>query len=160
MRFYTHALFSLLAGLLLISAIKYFWNQTTFTLALIFFVFMIGSFVPDVDIPESKVGQKVKPLAYLINLVFGHRHFFHSLLLAGILSAGVYLLAGLIFAAALFLGFFSHILLDMLTPQGIKLLYPFSEHRISGFIQTGSILEHVLLAIILISLASFVIMHI
>jgi inner membrane protein len=120
---------------------------------------MIGSLIPDLDLPESKLGEKIKPLSFIINLIFGHRHLFHSMLFAAILSIGAYFFSGTYYALALFLGFMSHVILDMLTPQGIEILYPFSRHKVQGFIRTGSFLEHVLIFAILALLAIFVIMH-
>ena len=32
------------------------------------------------NIPNSKIGQKIKPISWFLNFMFGHRKIFHSLL--------------------------------------------------------------------------------
>ena len=53
-----------------------------------------------------------------------------------------------VYGIALFIGFFSHLLIDALTKKGINFLHPFSKIRISGFITTGTMEELILLIII------------
>ena len=61
----------------------------------------------------------------LVSTIFGHRTFTHSLLFLGmigflliLIQTPTYYLVTIIGAMA------SHVILDMLTPRGVKLLYP------------------------------------
>jgi len=92
---------------------------------------LLTSLLPDIDHPSSIIGQRFKWVSLLIAKLFGHRGFTHSLL--AILS-GIILIRTDIFAYwffppdvlhAMIIGYFSHLLADMLTPAGIPLLWPF-----------------------------------
>jgi len=108
----------------------------------------IGALIPDIDHPSSKVGKKVKPVSVVINQVFGHRGFTHTILAFLLFVLGLFLLVGVIpvayqgyyfpFALGLMIGYASHLVLDMMTVSGVPLLYPFSNHsfRIAKF-RTG-----------------------
>lgn len=86
----------------------------------------VGSLIPDIDTPESKLGHLVKPLALILNRTTGHRGLTHSPLFIAIL----YLLLEAIIPGfhdpALFFaaGMLSHLVLDMSSQKGIPLLYP------------------------------------
>ena len=86
---------------------------------------VVSSLLPDICHTGSKIGRKLKLLSLIIRLLFGHRTFTHSLLFIGII---VFLL-NLIQTPTYYLvsiigGMASHVILDMLTPRGVKLLYP------------------------------------
>lgn len=95
----------------------------------------VGSLLPDIDTPTSSVGQKVKPVSKLVNIIFGHRGLLHTPLFTLALSLVLWLLqiklspahplamAGCI---GLIAGYISHLFLDFLTPMGIMLFFPFS----------------------------------
>lgn len=86
----------------------------------------LGSLLPDIDHPQSYLGRRIPLLSVPINKLFGHRGFTHSLLslsLLGIASA-FYWAVNPLFFGGLLLGYFSHILGDMLTPMGVPLFYP------------------------------------
>ena len=86
----------------------------------------VGAVLPDVDAPESAVGQVTKPVSDKIAKRFGHRCFCHSLL--GLLAFSLLILPLHYIASALFLalvlGYLSHLLADSMTKQGVKLLWP------------------------------------
>lgn len=96
----------------------------------------VGGVLPDIDHPTSKVGKKVPPISILINNLFGHRGFTHTILATLLVSYSFFLLAGIIpdsfrgfyfpFVIGLSVGYASHLLLDMLTISGIPLLFPLS----------------------------------
>lgn len=100
----------------------------------------IGGLIPDIDHPSSKVGRKVPLLSKVVNSVFGHRGFTHTLLAALIFTYLLFLLVVLFpdglrgyllpFFMGLSVGYLSHLLLDMLTVQGIPLLFPFTSKNI------------------------------
>ncbi len=101
---------------------------------------VIASLLPDVDHTRSMIGKAVFPLARWINRRFGHRTLTHGLPC----MAGLGLASGIIektffgqteFTAILLLGYFSHLIFDMCTLQGVPLLYPFSR---SPFVLIGN----------------------
>lgn len=101
----------------------------------------IGSLAPDVDHPESKVGRKfiLKPISIFINKVFGHRTITHSVVMSIfmtiILLSSTLLFTGIsnfIYSNIIIgfcVGWFSHLLLDLLTVKGIPVFYPFIKKK-------------------------------
>lgn len=92
----------------------------------------IGSLLPDIDHPKSYLGNKVPILPTLLYNTVGHRSLTHSLLFAAIMSA-LFGFIDISLGIGVFIGIISHILLDMLTPQGVSYLYPFKKKRIKWF---------------------------
>lgn len=86
----------------------------------------LGSLLPDIDHPRSYIGRRTYPLSVLIHKLFGHRGFTHSLLSISILGVASVIWWGSnpLFFGGLLLGYFSHLLGDMTTIQGIPLLFP------------------------------------
>ncbi|QJC31904.1 metal-dependent hydrolase [Enterobacteriaceae endosymbiont of Donacia versicolorea] len=93
---------------------------------------IITCLLPDIDNPKSIIGSKIKIFSYIINKIFGHRGFTHSLL--SVISFGfiifsinlhfnhmIYVKFGLI------IGYLSHIIADILTPLGVPLLWPYKK---------------------------------
>jgi len=139
MMFKTHLAVGFLAGLF---AITYLHpgNQILFM-----FLVLLGSALPDIDHPESKVGKRFKPFNYLLE----HRGFFHSLFALVL----VFIIAKLItnnqiMIGAVLIGYLSHILADILNEQGIMPFHPFSRFRLSGFIKTNTTAEFIVFLII------------
>lgn len=93
---------------------------------------VIGSLLPDVDLPCSTLG-KFLPLGYFIK----HRTVTHSILA---------IIGAFCLNAWLGIGVLTHILLDMLTPGKVRLLWPLKSRIGIGFIQTGGIGEKFLYA--------------
>ena len=104
----------------------------------------VGSLLPDVDHPKSALG-KHNPLAPL----FQHRGFFHSLAFVFLCGTVIMQFAPQ-YQISLVLGMLSHLLLDMLNVQGIRLLWPLKLHIRIPFIRikTGSLCEYVVLAVL------------
>lgn len=101
----------------------------------------IGSLAPDIDHPTSTVGRKfiLKPISIFINKVFGHRTITHSVVMS-IFMTLILLSSTLLFTGVpnfiytnLVIGFcvgwFSHLLLDLLTVKGIPVFYPFIKKK-------------------------------
>lgn len=88
---------------------------------------IFGALLPDIDLPSSTMGKKVKIIGKLLE----HRGFTHSLLFMFIVYGLLRLLEkGQWFDAELYMivpGILSHIVLDMLNTKGVKLLYPFND---------------------------------
>ena len=88
----------------------------------------LGALLPDIDHPKSKVGRVVPFLSRPLYKWVGHRTLTHSLAFAT-LTASVGLQLHAAFGIGLFVGVISHILLDMFTPAGVSLLYPFRKNK-------------------------------
>ena len=103
---------------------------------------IFGALLPDIDTPNSPIGRYV-PFSSWISRRWPHRTFVHSLLgllvasilVYGILETGDFLIFQILgiywprshlrFLNVLFAtGFFSHLILDTCTRQGIKWFYP------------------------------------
>lgn len=107
----------------------------------------LGSILPDIDKPTSKIGRKflIKPLSTLIHKKYGHRTITHSVLVSLIVLSGLiassYIFRGIFFylysnfIIGVSIGYLSHLFLDFLTVQGIPLFYPFikKKYRICNF---------------------------
>lgn len=90
------------------------------------------SVVPDVDLPDSKLGHIIKPVSKFINKVFGHRTFTHSgLWLIPFVGLAWYFYNTEYFAvfAGMFIGLLSHLISDTLTKGGVPWLWPFKKKR-------------------------------
>ncbi|XBS68097.1 metal-dependent hydrolase [Acerihabitans sp. KWT182] len=91
---------------------------------------LLTCLLPDIDHPQSFLGQRLKWLSMPIARVFGHRGFTHSLLaiMAGFLLFTLKFASDMIVPPDAFhgmiIGYLSHIVADMLTPAGVPLLWP------------------------------------
>ena len=143
MKWYTHVVFALLISLLL-----------KFDIFMIL-ICLFGSLLPDIDSPKSLIGFIFRPFSNLFKLIFGHRGIFHSLFFTILLSGVIWIFSHK-FALAFFVGYLSHLLIDGLTRQGVRLFYPFKV-RLRGFCKTGGIFEHVLLFVLILFIGIFII---
>jgi len=138
--FKTHLAFGFLVGLL---AISYFRpeNQLLFMTLL-----LIGSALPDIDHPQSKIGSKVKIIGWL----FEHRGFFHSLfpLILIFLFSAVYFDKPYMYS--ILLGYASHLVIDTTTKEGIMPLAPLSRLRLNGVLRTGHFMEFIVLVLLFV----------
>lgn len=99
---------------------------------------MIGSMWSDIDQKNSTIGKKHKITSTIISTLFTHRGITHAPLLYFLLFFILFnftnlientiiktsVLSGLF---GLFLGIMSHLVLDMITHDGIPICYPFSK---------------------------------
>ena len=135
MLFKTHLAFGFLAGLLALNI----FNPAN--VILFFTLVLIGSILPDIDHPKSKIGRKIK----IIGFLFEHRGFFHSLLfLIFLYIFSVLLFKNNSFILPLFIGYSSHLFIDSFNHLGIMPLHPLSRFRIKGFVKTGALAETML----------------
>ncbi len=94
---------------------------------------LVSAIIPDMDAVNSFTGRRLPAIGRFL----AHRGIFHSLLLpivAVTLISTLSVELGLVF----FLGYTSHLLLDSLTPSGVRLFYPL-KFRIKGRLATGSL---------------------
>lgn len=115
----------------------------------------LGSILPDLDHPGSAIahGLILKPLSWGARIAFGHRGFLHSLAMVGIVLAAATATMGPTFALPLTWGYLWHIVADFLTVQGVPLLMPLSDVKLSVplmAVRTGSFGEALYLGIILV----------
>lgn len=87
---------------------------------------ILGSIAPDIDHAHSTISKKFGTIpSRIIQFFFGHRGAIHSITVGLIISMSLIVVipwSGLGF----FVGWLGHLLLDMLTPLGVPLFWPFS----------------------------------
>ena len=109
---------------------------------------IVGALLPDICHGGSKMGRTFPISSKIVNKLFGHRSFTHSLLflfcIAVLMNAFVPYKG---FTIGLLLGMVSHFILDMGTRQGIKLFFPINlKVRFPLTIKTGSKVEKFIFA--------------
>jgi len=106
---------------------------------------VIGALVPDICHGGSKIGRTFPVVSKVISKVFGHRSFTHSFLFLFLM--GVLLntyVSNEAVVAGILVGMVSHMILDMATKNGIKLLFPFKVRvRFPLTTRTGGAVESV-----------------
>lgn len=142
MLFYSH----LLLGVVLFLATKDFFsggNQIVF-----FFLVLLGSIIPDLDEPRSKINQWLGIFGKIIAFFTRHRGILHSLVLYIIVFFVMKHYLGLYYAKGFFLGYIAHILGDIISLRGVELLYPLSSFKIKGPMRVGGLLEWILFGVL------------
>src|SRR5699024_8201596 len=104
--------------------IEYFQTDL-FTSITIITLVVISIVVPYICHTRRKIGRRFKILSLLVRTLFGHRTFTHSLLFISLIIILLYLIQTPdYYLVSIIFGLLSHVILDMLTPRGVKLLYP------------------------------------
>ena len=147
MIFFTHVIFGLLIALI------YSLNVSV-DVSLFFAVMLFGAALPDIDIGTSFLGRWIWPLN---TAFFKHRGFFHSVPFLIIWAFVMNHFFGADAAVAAILGVGSHLLLDMLTPSGLRIFWPVGI-EIRGRFKSGGLFDMFLF--IVIAAACFYIMHV
>ncbi len=142
--FKTHLIFGLFLALL---TFNYFSGLNKYLFILIT---LISAIFLDIDEENSFIGRRTRPLSNIINIIFKHRGFIHSLLFILIVSLITWSFFNNYYIPFL-IGASSHLFLDSLTPSGIRILYPLNL-RIRGFFKTSGIIDHLLLLFMIILL--------
>ena len=132
MRGYTHRYVGGLAGVCLAAAISK--SADVSLLATCAVAGVVGGSVPDIDKRGSHISNRLPILSWITEKTLGHRGVLHTPFALLLLELGILWLAQngyinsfvLTVCQAFILGYFSHLLLDFLTPRGIMLLYPLS----------------------------------
>lgn len=111
---------------------------------------VVGALLPDICHGGSLIGRKMPLVSKIVNMLFGHRSFTHSILFLVIIA---YLLISYVPSEAVRVGFLvgmvSHFILDMATKNGIKLLFPIKlTVRFPLTVKTGGSAESVILGIL------------
>ncbi len=133
----------------------------------------LGSLLPDLDAPRSKIQHLtiagIKPFQLPARMIYrqlGHRSMLHSLMgLVGIAIIEIMIspFIGYQASLALWLGYACHLIADSSTPAGIPLLYP-RMRRFHLFpkrfcIVTGSLAEDVVFALLSLSVLFLLLRH-
>jgi inner membrane protein len=117
-------------GLVFTGTMLSFYSVNLFSNPFYLLACLVFSLLPDVDTPKTAVGKTVYPIAIFLNRRFGHRTLTHSLLFLAfilmflVLSVRLFEFDSNYVKIAIF-AFLSHLILDMLTIQGVPLFYPF-----------------------------------
>lgn len=132
----THLAFGVLAGLVFMP----FYHHN---LVLYFALVLFGALLPDIDHDGSKINQIV-PVTKWLGRLFKHRGFFHSVFPPLIIFGALYFFTSWSFVGvALAVGYVSHLFSDGLTKMGVNFLHPVANLHLGGFIETGTVWEHV-----------------
>jgi len=137
----------LLAGAILALVLVHFFSHS-FSIALVsFFLCLVGSILPDIDEKNSLLGRHFRLIAYFSR----HRGFFHSVFALLLFTIPFYFLfQSPLPAISFMIAYFSHLLLDMMTKDGLR-LYPL-RMKIRGFIKVGGFLEKIIFLLFLLLL--------
>ena len=95
---------------------------------------MLGSIFPDVDNTNSILGKYLPDFSNYLNNKFGHRGMLHSILIPLTILAVSFAVESSINKKVLSfcIGILSHLLLDLFSSSGLKILYPL-EKKFSFF---------------------------
>jgi inner membrane protein len=98
---------------------------------IIYFISMIaGLLLPDIDMPNTTYGKRIKPISKWIYRKVGHRTLTHSILFVTVLYFSCNIAFGInIITTGLMIGSAIHIFCDLFTPSGVPLAYPISNKR-------------------------------
>lgn len=143
MMFYTHLAFGFLAGLMGLRFLADIGDVFVF-----FTIVLVSSVLPDIDYKKSKVGRKTR-LGWLVQWVFGHRGFFHSVFPALFLSGFLYLIGEVLIGMAVLIGYGAHLFSDGISKNGVYLFYPFTRLKLKGFVRTGKAGEYLVLGLVI-----------
>ena len=116
-----------------------FWNINIFSNSTYLSLCIFSSLLPDIDHTKSVLGKVFYPLAKYLDTKFGHRTITHSL--TCLIPLFIFLLflemniinpyfelVGINYSLIFLFSYLSHLILDMLTIQGIPLFYPFMKN--------------------------------
>jgi inner membrane protein len=138
MLFPTHVLFGIVAFLIT----KNWFNNGN--VAIFFVLVLLGSILPDIDSPGSKINQWSGIFGKWATLLAEHRGYFHSVFFFGLLFLLISYFTSYYYGMALIIGYIAHIIGDGITPRGVKIFYPFSKLKFNGPIKVGSFSETVI----------------
>jgi inner membrane protein len=144
MLFLTHLLFGVLVALV----VKGFIPENYL---IFFFLVLLGSVLPDIDVKGSKVNKWGGFVGSIISFFSRHRGFFHSLGFVVMVVLLVKLFLGEVYAWGLFLGLVGHLFLDSMSRKGVRFFYPFSDLELKGWVKVGG-WEETMIRVLLVGL--------
>lgn len=131
------------AGLLIGSMVATHYQLDLFESVTAIVIAGLASILPDICHSRSIISQRLKLINFIIKHLFGHRTFTHSILfificyyLLTLIQTPIYYMISII------CGMLSHVILDMLTPRGVRLLFPLPVRvRFPIQFKTGGLLD-------------------
>ncbi len=139
----THLAFALLISVLFIKLADTIYDLAMMDKIVLLSLILFFSLFPDIDHPGSKLGRKVKPLSFLLNILAGHRGLMHGLIVPFFLFFIISFFGYRLYAIAVLIGGISHLVLDSLTKSGVRWFFPL-KFRIKGPFVSGGIADSVL----------------
>ena len=128
----THAAFAILLGLLAVKMLVLPVQPLVFIA-----IMLLGSLMPDIDSGTSLIGKRFK----LGSLFFKHRGMVHSIIFMTGFSIAVFLVTkNIYYFLAFAMGYFSHLVMDSMTPTGIMFWWP-GKARVRGSINTTGLID-------------------
>lgn len=126
--------------------IKYNISYGLLSIAIYFYASHIGSLFPDIDMKNSFISKSHPLIHKIFGKHFRHRGFTHSLIAILILyifiknfikisNEDIIIIS---MCYGFFIGYVSHLILDLITKEGVELLYPFKKNISIFFIKTNS----------------------
>lgn len=109
---------------------------------------VVGGLIPDICHGGSKIGRTLPFISRIVNILFGHRSFTHSLLFMFIVGSLLHTYEqNAAVTVGLLVGMMSHYILDMSTKKGIQLFFPLTIRvRFPLTTRTGGKVEELILA--------------
>lgn len=107
-------------------------------LVIIYSGLLLGSLLPDVDSATSILGRYVP----FIESIFGHRTYFHTLWVVGVLTLLSYNV-NYLFIWSVSFGYLSHLIQDSFSILGINWFYPLPKRPHFGLYRVGSVSESI-----------------
>lgn len=109
------------------------WDVNIYAQPHFIFFTAFFSLLPDIDHTKSIIGKPFYPIAKYLDKKFGHRTITHSLLCYFMLALVIGMIEATWFSSRIVTTIYlwsyaSHLILDMLTVQGVPLLYPFKKN--------------------------------
>ncbi len=111
---------------------------------------VVGAIIPDICHGSSTIGRALPAISKVVNGLFGHRTFTHSLLFLGLVALMLNTFMSVeAITTGILVGMASHILLDMATKRGVKLFFPFKwTIRFPITATTGGTSEYLVFAVL------------
>ncbi|MEM6338394.1 MAG: metal-dependent hydrolase, partial [Pseudomonadota bacterium] len=104
------------------------WDINVFSDINLLLICWFSSILPDIDHTKSTIGKIFYPVAKYLDKKFGHRTITHSIIFAVSTWLIIKVILPPSFALVYILGICSHLIFDMMTVQGVPLLYPFKKN--------------------------------
>ncbi len=120
-------------GIVITGIFTSFWEINILSKSWYLITCIFFSLLPDIDHPKSFIGKLFPPISKYLDRNYGHRTISHGLLffissIIIILFIEKILLNTTKYTLIAFFAYLSHLLFDMMTIQGIPLLYPFKRN--------------------------------
>lgn len=142
--------------LLTLSLSSFLYPSSLGEVALLYGCAVVGSLLPDIDHPNSKI-NKYNPFASIMVRLIKHRTLTHSLLWIAIVSLiGVMLKFNTWAILGLNIGILSHLILDMMTVSGVPLLYPCRKNFRIMKLKTNTEHEFVVMSLLILGIGWFI----